>query len=166
MSGLWIILALVVTQRLSELALSARNTRALLARGGVEVGAGHYPMIVSVHVAWLACLALTVPADTQIHWTWLTGFLVLQIGRCWVIATLGPYWTTRIISLADAPLVRRGPYRFMRHPNYVIVAAEIAVLPMVFGAWRLALAFSLLNGAALAYRIREENKVLATRRGA
>jgi methyltransferase len=82
-----------------------------------------------------------------------------------VVASLGPYWTTRIITLPDAPLVRRGPYRFLRHPNYVVVAAEIAVLPLVFGAWPIALVFSLLNAVMLAWRIRIEEQALASRRG-
>ena len=94
----------------------------------------------------------------------MAAFLALQAARVWVLATLGRYWTTRIITLPDAPLVRRGPYRFVRHPNYLIVAAEIAVLPLVFGAWQIALVFSILNLLLLSHRIRRENAALAGRR--
>ena len=135
MSILWITLVLVALQRLGELAYAARNTRRLLARGAVEIGRAHYPL-----------------------------FVLLQLGRVWVVATLGPYWTTRIITLPEVPLVRRGPYRFVSHPNYLIVTGEIAVLPLAFGAWPIALVFSVLNAALLAWRIRIENGTLTPRR--
>lgn len=164
MSAAAVVVALVAAERLAELALATRNTRALLRRGGVEEGAGHYPLIVALHAAWLAALLLLVPATAPLSWFWLGVFLALQALRIWVIASLGPYWTTRVITVPGAPLVRRGPYRFMRHPNYAVVAAEIAVLPLVFGAWRIALLFSLLNAALLAWRIRVEEQALAPRR--
>ena len=111
---------------------------------------------------WWRC-SILVPADTPPAWGWLGVFVVLQGLRLWVLASLGPLWTTRIITLPGAPLVRRGPYRFLRHPNYAVVVAEIAVLPLVFGAWRIALVFSLLNLALLAWRIRVEQQALAPR---
>jgi methyltransferase len=89
----------------------------------------------------------------------------LQLGRIWVIATLGPYWTARILHVPGAPLVRKGLYRFVRHPNYIIVAGEIAVLPLAFGAWKIALLFSLLSGILTLHRIRIERAALATRPG-
>jgi methyltransferase len=101
-------------------------------------------------------LALDRPVDPL----WLALFVLLEIGRIWVLASLGRRWTTRIIVLPDAPLVRRGPYRFVSHPNYVVVAAEIAVLPLVFGLWQVALIFTLLNAAVLTVRIRAENRAL------
>ncbi|MCW0235090.1 MAG: hypothetical protein OJJ21_15925 [Ferrovibrio sp.] len=158
------VLAFVILQRLAELAWSARNTRRLLARGGREIGARHYPLFVLLHASWLAALALTVPAETQPDWSLLGVFALLQLLRIWVVATLGPYWTTRIITLDDAPLVRRGPFRWLRHPNYTVVVAEIAVLPLAFGAWPVALVWSLLNAALLWHRIRVENAALQTRR--
>jgi methyltransferase len=164
MNWVAIIVGLVALQRLGELVLATRNTRALLNRGGVEHGARHYPLIVLLHSAWLLVLLFLVPADAPLSWFWLAVFLMLQALRLWVVASLGPYWTTRIITLPAAPLVRRGPYRFLRHPNYVVVAAEIAVLPLVFGAWGIALVFSLLNAAMLAWRIRTEERALASRR--
>jgi len=163
MSVLWIVLVLVAAQRLAELVYARRNTRYLLAEGAYEVGAAHYPFLVAVHALWLLSLALFVPADTQPAW-WLLGvFVVLQALRVWVLASLGRFWTTRIISLPGAPLVRRGPYRFLRHPNYLVVAGEIAVLPLAFGAWEIAVIFSLANAAVLAWRIRCEERALTGR---
>jgi methyltransferase len=158
----WLI-GLVALQRLLELALSRRNAARLRSRGGCEIGADHYPYIVGVHAAWLATLWFAVPADADASWTWLAVYLALQVGRAWVMLTLGSYWTTRIIQLPAEPLVRTGPYRFCRHPNYVVVAGEIAVLPLVFGQWYTAAAFSALNALVLAWRIRVEDAALAMR---
>jgi methyltransferase len=160
------LIALVAVARLAELVYATRNTRALLAHGGVEIGRNHYVMIVLLHALWLASLWIFVPADAAISWPWLAVFVILQGLRVWVIASLGRFWTTRIVTLPGAPLVRRGPYRFVRHPNYLVVAGEILVLPLVFGAWRIALVFTLLNLAILAWRIRVEEQALAPRRAA
>ncbi|MGH6979738.1 MAG: isoprenylcysteine carboxyl methyltransferase family protein [Stellaceae bacterium] len=160
MSALGIVLALVVIQRLGELIYAARNTRALKARGAVEYGAGHYPLIVALHAAWLASLAVFVPWREAPNWYWLGMFVLLQAARVWAVASLGPHWTTRVIVLPGAPRVRRGPYRFVSHPNYCVVAAEIAVLPLAFGAWRIAVVFTLLNAAILAWRIRVDGGAL------
>ena len=154
-----VILALVTLQRLGELWLSKRNTHRLLARGATEVGAAHYPLIVAVHALWLATLWWLAPGR-PVQLAWLGVYIGLQFARIWVLATLGERWTTRIIVLRDAPLVARGPYRLLKHPNYAVVIAEIAVLPLVFGLWPLAVLFSLLNAAALLIRIREENRAL------
>ena len=154
-----LILALVTLQRLGELWLANRNTRRLLAQGATEHASGHYPLIVGVHALWLATLwwlGLGRPIDGF----WLAAFVIVEIARIWVLASLGPRWTTRIIVLPEAPLVRRGPYRFLNHPNYLVVVAEIAVLPLVFGLWPVALIFSALNAAVLAIRIRAENAAL------
>jgi methyltransferase len=154
-----VILALVTLQRVGELWLSNRNTQRLLATGAHEHGASHYPLIVGVHALWLIslwALALGRPIDGF----WLGLFVLIEIGRIWVLATLGRRWTTRIIVLPNAPLVRRGPYRLINHPNYLVVIGEIAVLPLVFGLWQLALIFTVLNAAVLTVRIREENRAL------
>jgi methyltransferase len=154
-----IILALVTLQRLGELWLANRNTKRLLAQGAREHAPGHYPLIVALHTAWLASLwwfGLSHP----INGFWLAIFLAVELARIWVLFSLGPCWTTRIIVLPQAPLVRRGPYRFVNHPNYVVVVAEIAVLPLVFGLWPIALIFGLLNATILTVRIREENRAL------
>jgi methyltransferase len=157
------ILAFVTVQRLLELRLSAANSRQLLAEGAVEHGRGHYPVMVALHLAWLASLWWWAPGR-PIDAPLLILFAVLQIGRIWVIASLGDRWTTRIIVKPGAPLIRRGPYRWLNHPNYLIVTAEIAVLPLVFGLWQIALLFSLLNAVVLAVRIRAENRALASLR--
>jgi methyltransferase len=154
-----IVLALVTLQRLGELWLSNRNTRRLLARGAKEVGRSHYPLIVAIHALWLAALWWLAPGRA-VSLFWLAIYVLLQIARIWAIASLGERWTTRIIILPNAPLVRRGPYRFVSHPNYVVVAAEIAVLPLAFGFWGLAIVFSLINAAVLWIRIGEENRAL------
>ncbi|HWA91382.1 MAG TPA: isoprenylcysteine carboxylmethyltransferase family protein [Rhizomicrobium sp.] len=158
------IIALVVLQRLAELVYAERNTRALKARGAVEVGANHYPLIVLLHAAWLVAVTLLLPPGHPVNWPLIGVFVVLQSLRVWVLATLGPYWTTRIITLEGAPLVRKGPYRFVNHPNYLVVSAEILVLPLAFHEGWVALVFAVLNAGVLALRIREENQALALRR--
>jgi methyltransferase len=154
------ILAFVTLQRLGELWLSNRNTRRLLARGAREVDPGHYPLIVAVHVLWLGALWWLAPGR-EVDPFWLAIFVVLQLARVWVIATLGARWTTRIIVLPGEPLVRRGPYRLLSHPNYAVVGGEIAALPLAFELWEVALLFTLLNAAVLYIRIRAENAALA-----
>ena len=135
--------------------------RRLLAAGGVEHGAGHYPLFVVLHGAWLAALFVLVPAEAPADWGLLGLYGLLQLGRLWVIASLGGRWTTRVIVVPGAPRVTRGPYRFLRHPNYLVVALEIPVLPLAFGAWQIALGFGLANLALLAQRIRVEERALA-----
>jgi methyltransferase len=155
-----VILALVTMQRLAELVIARRNTRTLLAQGAREESPGHYPLIVAVHALWLASLWWLAPGR-PVNWFLVGVFLLLQAARLWVLATLGRRWTTRIIVLPGAPLVTRGPYRWDRHPNYLIVIAEIATLPLAFGLWSVALIFSALNAAVLTIRIRAEAKALA-----
>ena len=157
------ILGFVTLQRLVEMQLAGRNSRRLLREGAVEYGRDHYPLIVALHMLWLAALWWWAPRQ-PIDIPLLVLFALLQLGRVWVIATLGERWTTRIVVKPGAPLVRKGPYRFLNHPNYVIVALEIAVLPLLFGLWRIALIFSLLNAVILAIRIRAENRALASLR--
>ncbi|WP_346328960.1 isoprenylcysteine carboxylmethyltransferase family protein [Iodidimonas sp. SYSU 1G8] len=147
-------------QRLAELVLARRNTARLMAQGAIEASPGHYPLIVLLHGAWLAGLwYLAVGQDVNVGW--LAVFAALQALRVWVLVTLGPRWTTRIIILPGAPLVRKGPYRFLSHPNYCVVAGEMLVLPLVFGLLWYGVVFSLLNAAILAVRISAENKALA-----
>jgi methyltransferase len=157
------VLALVTAQRLAELVYSRFNEARLRRAGGVEHGAAHYPAIVALHAAWLAGLWLAA-SGTHPHYGWLAVFLVLQGLRVWVLGTLGPRWTTRVIVLPDKAPIRGGPYRFLSHPNYAVVAAEIFVLPMAFGLVAYALIFSLLNAAVLAVRIRAENAALVATR--
>ena len=164
--AIYVILALVAVQRLAEVVYANHNTKALLARGAVEIGRKHYPLIVLLHASWLAAILIFLPVNATIHWIWFGLFLILQGLRVWVLATLGPYWTTRIITLPGAPLVRKGPFRFIRHPNYTVVAGEIAALPLAFGEWQVAVVFTILNGLMLAWRIRAEDAALSARRQA
>ena len=154
-----VILVLVTAERLAELALAKSNTKRLLAQGAREHASGHYPLIVALHAAWLGTLWWLAPSR-PVDGFWLALFALLEVGRVWVLTSLGRRWTTRIIILPGAPLVQRGPYRFIDHPNYAVVVAEIAVLPLAFGLWRTAFVFSLLNASLLAVRIREENRAL------
>jgi methyltransferase len=153
------VLALVTLQRLAELALAHRNTRRLLAQGGVEIAPGHYPAVVALHAAWLSGLwLLALPSVPNL--ALLGVFGAMQIGRGWVLAALGSRWTTRIIIVPGAPLVRSGPYRLLSHPNYLIVAGEILVLPLAFGLPLFAVVFSALNALVLWVRIRAEDAAL------
>jgi methyltransferase len=155
-----IILAAVTLQRAAELVVSHHNTRKLMECGAVEAAPGHYPLIVAVHAAWLISLWV-LGRHQPVNVVALAGYLVLQGFRIWILRTLGPRWTTRIIVLPKQPLVSTGPYRFLSHPNYAVVAGEIAVLPLVLNLPLLATVFTILNTAVLAIRIRAENRALA-----
>lgn len=158
------LLGLVAVQRLVELAVARRNTRRLLAEGAREVGAAHYPLFLLLHASWLAAIAVTVPWTRTPSAVLVVIFVLLQAIRIWVMVSLGRYWTTRVLTHEGWPLVRRGPYRWIRHPNYLVVAGEIAVLPLAFGAWAVAAIWSVLNAALLVHRIRIENAALQSRR--
>jgi methyltransferase len=158
-----IVLTLVTLQRLGELVLARANTAKLMARGGKEIAAGHYPMLVAMHTAWLISLWIW-GRDQSVDPFALAVFVVLQGLRVWVLATLGPRWTTRIIVLPGQPLVASGPYRYLSHPNYVVVAGEIAVLPLALHLPGIALIFTLLNALVLVIRIRAEGRALAAER--
>ena len=159
MSAPYLIMLLVTLQRLGELVVSARNMRALLAKGAVEIGRGHYPAMIALHSSWLIVLWLLV-GGRAINVPLLAVFVVLQALRIWVLATLGRRWTTRVIVLPGAPLVTGGPFRWVRHPNYCVVIAELAVLPLVFGLVGVAALYSVLNAAMLWVRISSESRAL------
>ena len=150
MSGAWL-LAFITLQRLAELLLARRNTQRLLARGAREVGGGHYALLVAFHAGWLASLWL-LGWDASLDPLWTAAFVLLQVVRLWILVSLGERWTTRII-VVDAPLVRRGPYRFMAHPNYALVVAEIAVIPLALGLPWVALVASLVHLPIVRHRI-------------
>jgi methyltransferase len=154
-----LLLGAVTAERIAELFLARRNTAALLAKGAFEVAPGHYPAIVLMHVLWLASLWI-FGAVRMINPAWLAVFLSLQVLRAWTLKTLGPRWTTRIIILPGAPLMRNGPYRILSHPNYFVVVGEIAVLPLCLGLPWFALLFSGANAILLSIRIRAETIAL------
>jgi methyltransferase len=160
---------LVGLQRLLELSLSCRNELLLRARGAVERGREHYPLIVALHVLWLlSTLVEGLLRGPELLTFWqvpLALFILVQPLRYWAIFSLGQHWNTRILVVPGAELVRRGPYRYFKHPNYVVVFVEILTFPLIFGAWITALVFSILNAALLCVRIREENRALAESAG-
>jgi methyltransferase len=154
----------VLLQRGLEELHSARNTRWLIARGAYEVGRDYYPVVAVTHLAWIAALFFLVPPAASVSIWILAVYLLLQIIRYWVIGTLGHYWTHRIVTLDRAPLIRTGPYRYMRHPNYAVTIAETLVLPLAFGAVALAIIMTAVWTSVLSYKILLEDGALARRR--
>jgi methyltransferase len=156
-----LILSLVTLQRLAELYIARRNTKRLLDRGGFEIGSNHYPFIVALHALWLAGLwYLVIYQNPVVQLPWISAYLVLEAARGWIIAALGSRWTTRIIVVPAETLVEEGPYKYFRHPNYLVVAGEIFILPMAFGLWWFAIGFGVVNIALLWWRIRAEDEAL------
>jgi methyltransferase len=155
---------LILLQRGLEELHSQGNTRRLLQRGAVEAGRDYYPVVATVHAAWVASLALLIPSNAPVHLGPLLAFLLLQPLRYWIIGSLGGYWTHRIITLSDAPIVATGPYRLLRHPNYAVTLAETLLLPLAFGQLALGLIFTAIWGAVLFYKIQLEDRALIARR--
>jgi len=155
---------LILLQRGLEEVHSQKNTRRLLQQAAQEVGRDYYPVVAVTHLAWIASLAFFIPSSASLYTLPLIFFLSLRPMRYWIIGTLGRYWTHRIISLENAPIVSRGPYRFFRHPNYVVTLAETMLLPLAFGQFALAAIFTMLWGAVLRYKAHLEDGTLATRR--
>ncbi len=169
MSEIWftVLVAAVGVERLVELVVAQRNARWALGQGGVETGARHYPPMVALHSGLLlACLVEVWLADRPfvpaLGWVMLALVLASQVLRWWCVTTLGPQWNTRVIVVPGLSLVRRGPYRWLPHPNYVAVALEGLALPLVHSAWLTALGFTVLNMVLLlGFRIPTENRALA-----
>lgn len=159
-----ILVALVITQRLIELIIAKRNEYTILRKGGFEVGAAHYPLMVMIHSAFFVSLIGEVLLlDRNLSFLWiffLTTFLIMQIGRFWCLYSLGPFWNTKIMILPNANVVKKGPYRYFKHPNYVIVTIELIFLPLLFNAYLTAILFTLLNALILSIRIPLEEKAL------
>jgi len=155
---------LVAVQRLLELTYSRRNERRLRSQGAVERGAGHFPVIVAIHTLWLVSTlveGLVRGPEPPVWWPVpLAAFLLVQPLRYWAIFSLGVNWNVRVLVVPGGKLVRRGPYRYFPHPNYVVVAVEVLTFPLIFGAWITAIVFSLLNAALLYVRIHTENRAL------
>ena len=157
------VLAYVIAQRLAELVYANANTRRLLAEGGREFGQKHYPLFIILHIGWLIAIAVFAQPSATPNLALLIAFIASQALRFWTLASFGRWWTTRIISAPHFPRVKKGPYRFIPHPNYTVVVIEIAVLPLLLGAPIVALAFSIANAMLLAWRIRVEADVLTER---
>jgi len=160
----WIVLAIALL-RAGELIHAERNARRLLAMGGHAPGDRHYPAIVGLHAAWLVTLWWAGRTLLEPDWLLFGFFVVLELARLWIIVTLGRFWTTRIITVPGAPLVQSGPYRWMRHPNYLVVALEIPLLLYAFSVPGLAVLFGAANILLLAHRIQVEEDALRPRRG-
>jgi methyltransferase len=154
-----IILLLVTLQRASELVVAKRNTAGLIAKGAVEHGASHYPVMVLLHASWLAGL-WWFGWNATIIWPFMLLYIALQAFRIWILATLGARWTTRILTVPNETLVAKGPYRFVRHPNYLLVLFEVPLLPLAFGLSWFAVFYGALNIAMLAWRISIEDQAL------
>jgi methyltransferase len=155
---------LILLQRGLEELHSQRNTRRLLREGAHEAGRDYYPVVAATHLGWIAGLAFLIPSSSPIYLPPLIAFLALQPVRYWIIGTLGRYWTHRIITLPKAPIVKRGPYRLLRHPNYAVTLAETLLLPLAFGQLVLGIIFTAVWAAVLYYKIRLEDEALAIRR--
>jgi methyltransferase len=155
---------IVLVQRGLEELHSARNTRRLLGEGACEAGREYYPVVAVTHLAWIASVFFLIPPDAPVIWPLTILYILLQPVRYWVIGTLGRYWTHRIITLDAAPVVARGPYRFIRHPNYAVTIAETLVLPLAFGAVALALIMTAVWTAVVGYKIVLEDRAIAGRR--
>jgi methyltransferase len=155
------LLAFLTIQRLIELWWAKRNETQLLAAGGIEYGRSHFPLIILFHAAWMGGLWL-LAYDRPVDVLFFAMFVILQVARLWVLLTLRRRWTVRIIVLPGERLVARGPYRFLRHPNYAVVSGEIAIVPLALGLPIYALLFTVLNAAVLAVRIPAENAALAS----
>lgn len=159
----YFILAFVIIQRLVELLIAKRNEKSLLAKGAYEVGASHYPYMILIHVSFFISLIIEVVYFKSIptpYYALLVIFLLLQLLRVWCLASLGPFWNTKIIILPGANVVMRGPYQYIRHPNYLVVCLEIAVLPLMFQAFFTAICFTIINFIILSVRIPTEEKAL------
>jgi methyltransferase len=159
-----IVAVIILLQRGLEELYSQRNTRALIARGAREVGHSYYPVVAITHLAWIAAIFFLIPPDAEIYTPLAVLYAGLQVARYWIIGTLGRYWTHRIISLDDAPIVRRGPYRIIRHPNYAVTIAETFLLPMVFGCFALGAIVGTMWTAVLLHKIQLEDGALSNRR--
>ena len=165
--GLFIaVMSFLIIQRLIELSISSRNVRALIKDGGVEYGREHYKYIVAMHSLFIISIITEYflrdyyGKMNDISYLFLVFFIFLQGMRVWVITSLGKFWNTRIVRIPGSKLVQKGPYKFLKHPNYAVVSLEIFCLPMIFGLYYTAVIFTILNGLILYVRIKEENNAL------
>jgi len=158
-----IFIVFLITQRFTELYISRRNEKWLLSQGAIEYGREHYPYIVALHTLFIVSLIMEyyLAGGKQISYIFALLFILLLTFKYWVLSSLGYYWNTRIYRIPSAVPVRKGPYKFFKHPNYVDVVLEIAIIPLVFHLYYTALIFSVLNAVLLSVRIRVENRVWA-----
>lgn len=160
----WVFILFVVAQRMLELGIAKRNEKRMIERGGYEAGMRHYPFMIALHSSFfISCIIEVEFLDKtlSVDWPlWLGLFLLTQLGRVWTLYSLGSFWNTKIIVLPGANVVRKGPYRWFRHPNYIIVTLEFVVIPFLFQAYYTAALFSMLNAVMLSVRIAAEEQAL------
>jgi methyltransferase len=164
----WSVILIVIIQRLVELKIAARNEVWLKQQGAIEYGHRHYKFIVLLHT----CFFLSIIAEYYLRgrhteigflsYLFFVIFIFLQAGRIWVLASLGKYWNTKILRIPGAELVSKGPYKYFKHPNYIVVVLELAVIPMMFNLYYTAIVFTMLNAVMLTVRIKEENRALGS----
>lgn len=162
---MWILITLIISQRLIELKIARDNEEWMKSRGGIEKGAEHYKWFIILHIAFFVSILAEVfsTSDTSHHSLniyLLMIFFLTQLGRIWCIYTLGKFWNTKIIVIPGVSLIRKGPYKYMKHPNYVIVGIELFIVPMLFGAYITAVVFPILHILLLRIRIPSEDKAL------
>ncbi|MBP3952589.1 isoprenylcysteine carboxyl methyltransferase family protein [Bacillus suaedae] len=164
MIAIYIFITIVIAQRMAEVMIANRNAKWIVSQGGYEVGRDHYKYIVMVHSLFFIALLIEVSLSRNTATTWaiapLIVFLIAQVGRVWALSSLGRFWNTRIMILPGAKVIAKGPYRFLRHPNYVIVITELAVLPLIFQAYWTAIIFTVINALILSVRIKKEEQAL------
>ncbi len=158
----WVLLYLLI-QRLGELLHAKRNSARLLSEGATEYGAEHYHYFILLHGSWIIVMAMLAKPDHALNPYIFSAFFLSQIVRFWTLVSIGRWWSTRIISAPHFPRVRKGPYKFLAHPNYAVVVLEIAIIPLLLGLWWAAILFSLFNAILLRHRIRIEEAVLKER---
>lgn len=155
-------ISFVILLRIGELLLSKRNEKWLLQNGAVEYGSRHYPFIVALHVLFIISLIVEYSAQQTVSFSFffIAVYFLLLAFKAWVILSLGKFWNTRIYHISNAPLIKKGPYLYFKHPNYMVVIAEIVVIPLVFHLYFTAITFTLLNAIMLYVRIKRENTIL------
>lgn len=162
---MWIILLFIIAQRISELIIAKRNERWMKARGGIETGEKHYIWFVLLHSLFFAAVIVEAwlrdGGDAGLNFFLFFIFVITQIARIWCIIALGKFWNTKIIVLPDYPLIKKGPYKYVKHPNYIIVGIELFIIPLLFGAFITAIIFPVLHILLLTIRIPSEERALA-----
>jgi methyltransferase len=156
-------LSFFILQRISELLIARRNEKWLLRQGAIEYGKEHYPFMIALHTCFIISIVVEffLRGQPPISWLFLALFLLVLSFKFWALSSLGKYWNTRIYRVPDVYPVKKGPYKFLKHPNYMEVVCEIVIIPLVFHLYYTAIIFTVLNAAMLTVRIREENKVWA-----
>lgn len=161
---MWVILSVIIIQRLVELVIARSNEQWMKQRGAIEKGKKHYKWFIIVHTLFFLSLIAEIifrnPQSFSFNYVLFTAFIITQIGRIWCIATLGKFWNTKIIIAPQFDVIKRGPYKYVKHPNYIIVGIELFVIPSLFGAWFTAIVFPILHALLLYVRIPVEEKAV------